>query len=96
MPKLTKAELMRALADETGQSQDAVEKTIAALTRQITKALKKGDDVTLPGFGTFKRRDNAARQGRNPATGEAMEIAASSSLSFKQAQAQAMKDALNA
>ncbi|MCD9148941.1 HU family DNA-binding protein [Pseudophaeobacter flagellatus] len=94
MPKLTKAELIRAVAEETGQSQDAVDKTIAALAQQIIKAVKNGDDVTLPGLGTFKRRENAARKGRNPATGEAMDIAASSSLGFKQSQA--VKDELNA
>ncbi|WP_216598394.1 HU family DNA-binding protein [Phaeobacter sp. 11ANDIMAR09] len=94
MPKLTKAELIRAVAEETGQSQDAIEKTLAALTNKIIQTVKNGNDVTLSGFGTFKRKENSARKGRNPATGEAIDIAASSSLSFKQAQA--VKDELNA
>lgn len=91
--KMTKAELIRAIADETGQSQDAVDKTIAALTGQIIQAATNGVDVTLAGFGTFKRKESSARKGRNPATGETIDIAASSSLGFKQAQA--AKDALN-
>ncbi len=93
MPKLTKAELIRAIAEEAGQSQDAVEKTLAALTNKVVQSVKNGDDVTLSGLGTFKRRENAARKGRNPATGESIDIAASSSLGFKQAQA--VKDELN-
>jgi len=93
MSKLTKAELIRAIAEETGQSQEVVDKTLAALTHKIIKTVKNGDDVTLSGLGTFKRRENAARKGRNPATGESIDIAASSSLGFKQAQA--VKDELN-
>lgn len=91
--KMTKAELIRAIAEETGQNQDAVEKTIAALTGKIIRAAKDGIDVPLAGLGTFKRKENAARQGRNPATGESIAIAASTALGFKQAQA--AKDQLN-
>lgn len=94
MSKLPKVELIRAIADETGQSQDAIDQTIGALTKKIIEAVKDGNDVSLPGFGTFKRRENAARAGRNPATGEAMEVPASVSLAFKQGQA--AKDKLNA
>jgi DNA-binding protein HU-beta len=94
MTKLTKAELIRAIAEETGQSQDAVDKTVAALTHRLVETVKGGNDVALPGLGTFKRRENAARKGRNPATGESIDIAASSSMAFKQAQA--VKDELNA
>ncbi len=86
MTKLTKAELIRAISEETGQSQDAVDKTVAALVHKIVETVKSGNDVTLPGLGTFKRRETAARKGRNPATGESIDIAASSSLAFKQAQ----------
>ena len=76
--KMTKAELVRAIAEDTGQ---------------IIQAATNGVDVTLAGLGTFKRKENSARKGRNPATGEAIDIAASSSLGFKQAQA--AKDQLN-
>ena len=57
MSKLTKAELIRAIAEETGQSQEVVDKTLAALTHKIIKTVKNGDDVTLSGLGTFKRRE---------------------------------------
>ncbi len=94
MSKLTKAELIRAIAEETGQSQEAVDKTITALVGQITKAAVANQEVTLLGLGTFKRSERAARKGRNPSTGESIQIAAASSLTFKQAKA--VKEQLNA
>lgn len=93
MTKLTKADLVRNIAEETGQTQEAVDKTIAALVGQITKAAVASQEVTLLGLGTFKRSERAARAGRNPSTGEAIQIAAASSLTFKQAKA--VKEQLN-
>ena len=59
----------------------------------IVAAAAKGEEVSLAGFGKFKVKDSPAREGRNPATGEAMQIAASRKLTF--APAKAVKDALN-
>ena len=59
----------------------------------VTKALKDGDQVTLVGFGTFLVRHREARQGRNPRTGDTIEIAASNIPSFKAGKA--LKDAVN-
>ena len=94
MGKLNYSDLIRAIAEETGQSQEAVKATLSALTEQIIKAAEAGSDTTIPGLGVFKRSERAARKGRNPSTGMEIEIAASSSLSFKPAKA--AKDRLNA
>ena len=59
----------------------------------ITEALQRGDDVGLVGFGTFSVAESAARQGRNPRTGEALQIAASKRPKFKAGKG--LKDALN-
>lgn len=92
--KLSKTDLTRSVADQTGQTQEAVGAAIDAFLGQITNAAVSGQEVTLHGFGTFKRSERAARAGRNPSTGEAIQIAASSSLGFKPAKA--VKDQLNA
>ena len=73
---------------EKKQAKAAVEAVLSG----ILDAAKQGDEVSLPGFGKFKVKDSPARQGRNPATGETVEIAASRKLSF--APAKQVKDAL--
>lgn len=66
---------------EKAQAKKAVEATIAG----ILDAAKRGDEVSLTGFGKFRVKDSPARQGRNPATGESIEIAASRKLGFSPA-----------
>ena len=70
------------------QAKEAVETLLSA----VRDALKAGEEVNLPGFGKFKVQDRPARTGRNPATGESIEIAASKKVSF--APAKALKDAV--
>jgi len=60
-------------------------KAVEAVLAGIVNAAKKGEEVNLPGFGKFKVKDNPARQGRNPATGETIDIAASRKLGFSPA-----------
>ncbi|MFC4217190.1 HU family DNA-binding protein [Pseudophaeobacter arcticus] len=91
--KITKQDLIRSIAEELGQTQEAVGATIEALIGQITNAAMASQEVSLHGFGTFKRSERAARAGRNPATGVSIQIEASSSLGFKPAKA--VKDKLN-
>jgi DNA-binding protein HU-beta len=71
---MTKKELVDALAPKTDSSGAAADRAENALVEVISGALKKGDSLTLPGFETFEVRDRAARTGRNPKTGEKLEI----------------------
>jgi DNA-binding protein HU-beta len=86
------ADLIDYVASEAGVAQTAAKKAVEAVFAGIVEAAKKGEEVTLPGFGKFKVKDSPARQGRNPATGETIEIAASRKLGF--APAKQVKDAL--
>ena len=67
---MTKAELIERVAKEAGITKAGAEKAINASTDHITKALKKGDNLTPPGFGTFSVSKGTARMGKNPRTGE--------------------------
>ena len=80
---MNRKELVNALATSTGSSKADADRSIAALIDIITANLKKGDNVALVGFGTFEVRKRAARNGRNPATGEAIKIKASKRPAFK-------------
>ena len=80
---MNKSELRDAVAEACGLSGAQADKAVNAVIDSIASALAAGDKVTLPGFGTFETRERAARQGRNPQTGEAMEIAASTTPAFK-------------
>mgnify|MGYP001602695318 FL=1 len=80
---MNRKELIDALATSTGSSKADADRNIAALVDIITANLKKGDNVALVGFGTFEVRKRAARNGRNPATGEAIKIKASKQPAFK-------------
>ena len=73
---MNKAELVNAIADKTGQSASSVNEVLAALEDVVTGAVAGGDKVQLAGFLTFERSERAARTGRNPATGEALQIPA--------------------
>ena len=73
---MNKAELIDAVADSADLSKASAGRALDAAIEAITKALKKGDTVTLVGFGTFSVRKRAARTGRNPRTGEEIKIKA--------------------
>ena len=90
---MNKAELIDAIADSADLSKAAAGRALDAAIDTITKALKKGDTVTLVGFGTFSVRKRAARTGRNPRTGEEIKIKASKVPGFKAGKA--LKDAIN-
>ncbi|MFC1645022.1 HU family DNA-binding protein [Patescibacteria group bacterium] len=76
MENVNKEMLVDALANATGLSKKDVASVIEALTDKITEELKKGKKVTFTGFGVFKTSDRAARTGRNPQTGESIQIPA--------------------
>jgi len=79
---MTKADLIDAMASGADISKVAAGKALDSLTTTIAKSLKKGDKVTLVGFGTFAVTKRKARKGRNPRTGETIKIAASKSPKF--------------
>ena len=80
---MNKTELRDAVAEAADISAAQADKALNAVLDSISSALASGDKVTLPGFGTFETRERGARQGRNPQTGETMEIAASTAPAFK-------------
>ena len=90
---MNKAELIDAVAESADLSKASAGRALDAAIEAITKALKKGDTVTLVGFGTFSVRKRAARTGRNPRTGEEIKIKASKVPGFKAGKA--LKDAIN-
>ena len=90
---MNKMELVEHVATETEMSKAAATAALDAVIEGITKALKKGDEVRLVGFGTFSVKKRAAGKGRNPATGEEIKIAASKSARFKSGTA--LKSAVN-
>lgn len=90
---MNKAEFVGAVADTAELTKVDAAKAVDAMVEVITKALKKGDTVSLVGFGTFAVRKRAARTGRNPRTNEEIKIKASKNPAFKAGKA--LKDALN-
>jgi DNA-binding protein HU-beta len=80
---MNKRDLVDAVADKADLSTIAAESAVNAVVEAISEALAAGDKVTIPGFGTFETRDRSARSGRNPQTGEAIEIAATTAPAFK-------------
>ena len=86
------ADLIDHVSREAGMEKGAAKKAVEAVLAGIVDAAKKGEEVNLPGFGRFKVKDSPARQGRNPATGETIAIAASKKLGFSPAKQ--VKDAL--
>ena len=89
---MNKAELIEAVADATDTSKAEASRTLDAVLDSISGALSKGDSVALVGFGTFNVRERAARMGRNPATAETIQIAASKGVGFKAGKS--LKDSL--
>jgi len=90
---MNKAELIESIANSADLSKASAGRALDAAIEAITKALKKGDTITLVGFGTFSVRNRAARMGRNPRTGEEIKIKASKVPGFKPGKA--LKDAIN-
>jgi len=80
---MNRKELVEALSKKTGSTKADAERNVAALIEIVTATLKKGGDVALVGFGTFKVNKRAARTGRNPQTGEALKIKAAKVPAFK-------------
>jgi DNA-binding protein HU-beta len=91
--QVNKADLIEAVAKSAGLSKAASEKAIDATLNAIKGVLKKGQSVTLVGFGTFKVGKRAARAGRNPRTGESIRIKAARVPKFSAGKA--LKDAVN-
>ena len=77
------SELIDAIAKKTGESKRSVNEVVDVLVDEVQRTVKKGEKVTLPGFGTFERRNRAARQGRNPQTGETIQVPAAKVPAFK-------------
>lgn len=89
---MNKNELVAKVADQSGLSRKDAEKALAAVIDTITAALVAGDKVQLVGFGTFETKQREARTGRNPRSGETIEIPAASLPAFKAGKA--LKDAV--
>ena len=90
---MNKTELTDAVADKAELTKASAAKAVDALIAAVSEALKQGQQVAIAGFGTFTVRARAAREGRNPRTGETISIAASKIPGFKAGKA--LKDAVN-
>jgi len=90
---MNKTDLAEAVADKADISKDKASEVVNAITDEITAALARDEQVSLIGFGSFVRRSRAARKGKNPKTGEEIDIAASNSVGFKAGKA--LKDSVN-
>ena len=90
---MNKAELVNAIASETGLSKKDTEATLNSFMNVVTDTLSKKDKVQLVGFGTFETRERAAREGINPQTKEPLQIPATIAPAFKAGKA--LKDAVN-
>lgn len=89
---MNKTELVEAVASTANISKATANSAVDAVVSSVKKALKKGDKVTLIGFGTFEVRERAARTGRNPRTGQEIKISATKIPAFKAGKA--LKDAV--
>ncbi|MBN2331505.1 MAG: HU family DNA-binding protein [Deltaproteobacteria bacterium] len=90
---MTKAELVEAIAGKAGVSKAAAEKVLKAFMEEVKTGIKKGERITLVGFGTFYAAERPARTGRNPRTGDEIQIPACTVPKFKAGKA--LKDDLN-
>lgn len=90
---MTKAELLDAVAKSANVSKADADRTLGAFFAHVTKTTKKGARVAWPGFGTFSTTKRKARKGRNPRTGDAVRIPASTAMKFTPAAG--LKTALN-
>jgi len=90
---VTKAELITAVAEKAGLKKVEAEKAVSAFIAAVTGALKKGDKLSLVGFGTFSTSKRAARKGQNPQTGKTITIPAATVPKFKPGKT--LKEAVN-
>ena len=90
---MTKTELVANVAEKAGIARKRADKAVNAVFEAVKQALVEGDKVQIIGFGTFENRARSARKGRNPRTGEEIQIKASKLPSFKAGKA--LKDAVN-
>ena len=90
---MNKSELIDAVASASDLSKADASRAVDGMIAAVTEALKSGDQVTIVGFGTFLVRERGARTGRNPRTGEMINISASKAPAFKAGKA--LKDAVN-
>ncbi len=90
---MQKSNIVEKIAEEAGISKAAADRALKSLLDSVTQALKKGDRVSLVGFGTFSVSKRAARTGRNPQTGEQISIKASKTPKFSAGKS--LKDAVN-
>nr|WP_304644400.1 nucleoid-associated protein HU-beta [Pseudoalteromonas sp. BSi20652] len=90
---VNKSQLIDQIAADADISKAAAGRALDSFIESVTGALKEGDSVALVGFGTFSVRERAARSGRNPQTGETIQIAAATIPAFKAGKA--LKDAVN-
>ena len=91
---MTKTDLIQSVSGAVDMPQKAVEKALNAMLDTISAAMENGEAVTIPGFGTFSRKHRGARRGRNPQTGEEIDIPACDVPSFKPGKR--LRDAVNA
>ncbi len=90
---MRKPELAAAIADKADLSKEQAGRALNAILDEITQALSRKDTVTLVGFGTFLQRHRGARTGKNPQTGEPVQIKASNTVAFKPGKG--LKDSVN-
>ena len=90
---MNKSELIQAIAEQTSLSKADAKNALNATLTSIQSSLAKGESVVLTGFGNFEVRQRAARTGRNPKTGEAVDIKASKAPAFKAGKV--LKEAVN-
>lgn len=90
---MRKPDLTAAIAEHADLTKEKANEVLNALLDQITQAVAKKESVTLVGFGTFEARSRAPRKGKNPQTGEVIDIKASNTVAFKAGKA--LKDAVN-
>ena len=90
---MNKSELIDAVSEGSELSKAAASRAVDSMITAVTDALSNGDQVSLTGFGTFLVRERAARSGRNPRTGETIQIAAAKNPAFKAGKG--LKDAVN-
>ena len=84
---MKKDELVQAIAKSADLSPDDADRALKAVVETVTQGVASGDRIQLPGLGTFEPRERSAREGRNPQTGESMQIAATTVPGFKAASA---------
>ena len=90
---MRKPDLAAYIADRADISLDKAQQALSAILDEITNALSRGESVSLVGFGTFECRHRGARTGKNPQTGESLDIAASTTVGFKPGKG--LRDAIN-